>query len=536
MKTYLKPQAKWLVCALMLALIAAFAAVAVQFIKGRLLDQAISGHSGQALRLMALLLIVILFEIICYHVYNRCRGQYQTRALAQLRRDFFAAQLDKAQGLMDEQRQGELLAAYTEQMDTVAQKLLQNFPLLTEIFFKIIIVSTLLFLLDARIALMTLLLSTTPLYVPKLVQKHLERAQKAHTEAFARHLGQVTEWLSALVIIRNFGAGGPILSRFTTSNQQVREKHLQMLRLGYLSQTVSTCLSYLSHFIILAYAAWLVVQGSFSAGDFFIAVGMIDQMSWPILGISYYLQDMIAARPILQGLIDKMAPDPVPGEALHSLVEVQQVSAQNLGYAYPEQPPLFTGLDFEVKAGQKTLITGKSGGGKTTLINLLLACAYPTQGQILMNGVPARQVENILKQVTVMAQQPLLLEDSLRNNLSLYQEVADRDMIRVLKQVNLHQFASPQGLDHFIREGGRNLSGGERRRICLARSLLRPSPILILDEPLAEIDPESLRLVEDLLINLQGRTLFVVSHQVSQQLLSAFHHHIQVGEADIETP
>jgi len=182
-----------------------------------------------------------------------------------------------------------------------------------------------------------------------------------------------------------------------------------------------------------------------------------------------------------------------------------------------------------VKAGQKTLITGKSGGGKTTLINLLLACADPTQGQILMNGVPSRQVENILKQVTVMAQQPLLLEDSLRNNLSLYQEVADRDMIRVLKQVNLHQFASPKGLDHFIREGGRNLSGGERRRICLARSLLKPSPILILDEPLAEIDPESLKLVEDLLITLQGRTLFVVSHQVSPRLAAAFDHHIQVG-------
>ena len=529
MKRYLKPQAKWLVVALSLALFAALAAVAVQFTKGRLLDQAIARDGSQALSLMGLLLGLILFEIGCYYVYNRCRGQYQTRALAQLRRDFFAAQLDKVQGLMDEQRQGEQLAAYTEQIDTVAQKLLQNFPLLTEIFFKIIIVSTLLFLLDARIALMTLLLATTPLYVPKLVQKHLERAQKAHTEAFARHLAQVSEWLSALVVIRNFGAESPILSRFSTSNHEVRAKHLAMLRLGYLSQTVSTCLSYLSHFIILAYAAWLVVQGSFSAGDFFIAVGMIDQMSWPILGISYYLQDMIAARPILQGLIDKMAPEPAPREALHSLAEVQKVSAHNLGYAYPEQPPLFTGLDFEVKAGQKTLITGKSGGGKTTLINLLLACADPTQGQILMNGVPSRQVENILKQVTVMAQQPLLLEDSLRNNLSLYQEVADRDMIRVLKQVNLHQFASPKGLDHFIREGGRNLSGGERRRICLARSLLKPSPILILDEPLAEIDPESLKLVEDLLITLQGRTLFVVSHQVSPRLAAAFDHHIQVG-------
>ncbi|NLX83574.1 MAG: ABC transporter ATP-binding protein [Clostridiales bacterium] len=531
MKRYLMPQARWLVCALFLALTAALAAVAVQFIKGRLLDYAIAGQGSQSLQLMALLLGVILFEITCYYLYNRCRGQYQTRALTCLREDFFSAQLNKTQGLMDDKRQGELLAAYTEQIDTVDKKLLQNFPLLVEIFLKIIIVSTLLFLLDARIALMTLLLSTTPLYVPKLVQKHLERAQKAHTLAFSRHLAQVTEWLSALGMIKNYGAQAPILSRFTASNQQLRSKHLQMLRLGYLSQTVSTCLSYLSHFIILAYAAWLVVEGSFSAGDFFIAVGMIDQMSWPILGITYYLQDMIAARPILNGLIENMAPEPQPHETLVRLSRLNQVSAMELSFAYPGQPPLFSGLHFTVQSGEKVLITGPSGGGKTTLMNLLLASFMPSAGQIDFDHIPARQVANMQELVTIMAQQPMLLEDSLRNNLSLYRDVKDADMIRALMQVNLHEFASPEGLDRLIREGGKNLSGGEKRRICLARSLLRPSPILILDEPLAEIDPESLEMIEDLILCIQDRMLFVISHQVSPRLKAAFSHQIQVGEA-----
>lgn len=529
MKRYLRPQARWLVCALLLATIAALEAVSVQFIKGHLLDLAISGQKDQTLQRMALLLGVILFEIGCYYLYNRCRGTYQTRVQAQLRSDFFTAQLNKRQGLLDEARQGETLAAYTDQIDTVSRQIFQNFPLLAEIFLKIIIVSVLLFLLDVRIALLTLALATTPLYIPKLVQKHLERAQKAHTEAFSRHLGKVTEWLSGLIVIRNFGASKPILSRFTATNQEIRKKHLEMLKLGYLSQTVSTCLSYLSHFIILAYAAWLVVEGHFSAGDFFIAVGMIDQMSWPILGITYYLQDMIAARPILNTLIKGMAPDQQTEGPHTPIAAVLEIAAREAGFSYPDCPPLFSKLSFQVNAGQKCLITGKSGGGKTTLLGLLTGCCAPTEGHILFNGVPSVQVENLNSLVTVMAQQPMLFEDSLHNNLSMYQKLSDKEMISALKMVNLTSFADTAGLDSLIKEGGKNLSGGERRRICLARSLLRKTPVLILDEPLAEVDPDSVRMIEDLIISLRGVTLFVISHQVSPRFEAAFDLHIQVG-------
>ena len=128
-----------------------------------------------------------------------------------------------------------------------------------------------------------------------------------------------------------------------------------------------------------------------------------------------------------------------------------------------------------------------------------------------------------------MAQQPMLFEDSLHNNLSMYQKLSDKEMISALKMVNLTSFADTAGLDSLIKEGGKNLSGGERRRICLARSLLRKTPVLILDEPLAEVDPDSVRMIEDLIISLRGVTLFVISHQVSPRFEAAFDLHIQVG-------
>ena len=162
-------------------------------------------------------------------------------------------------------------------------------------------------------------------------------------------------------------------------------------------------------------------------------------------------------------------------------------------------------------------------------MGLLLALDSPTSGQICYNNIPAARVQNLFELVTVMRQQPALFEDSLRNNLSLYQDIPEEQMMAVLRQVNLSQFASPEGLDHMIREGGSNLSGGEKRRICLARTLLKGSPVMILDEPLAEVDPDTVNMIEELIINMKGTTLFLVSHQVSPRFESAFDLHIQVG-------
>lgn len=530
MKSYLCPRAGMLFIAVAVSTIAGFVSIAVQFIKGRLLDSAIGKTQEATLQLTLVLLCVIAFEILCYYLFNRVRGKYQADVKEHLRQDFFVSHLHQAPGRTAQQNQGQTLAAYTEQLDTVHSQLFVNLPLFSEVILKIIMVSAMLFFLDMRIALLTIFLSTTPLYVPKLIQKRLEKARLENTQAFASHLSRVNQWLEALDVIRNFGAQAAILNRFSVSNRYTRQKYLDMLKTTYLSQTLSTCLSYLSHFVILAYAAYLLTTGSFTAGDFFIAVGMIDQMSYPILSISMYLQEMVAARPVFEALRNQMAAKPDGQINKTPLHHLNTIAINRVSFAYPDAGVLFENLNLKVKAGQKVLITGTSGGGKTTLINLLMAYGEPTRGQILYDDIQASQVSNLNQLVTIMRQQPMLLEDSLRNNLSLYQPIGEADLITALQQVNLHQYASPKGLEHPVSESGQNLSGGEKRRICLARSLLRKTPVLILDEPLAEVDPDSVQLIEELLISLKGQTLFAISHQVSPRLLDAFDHHLHIGK------
>jgi len=316
---------------------------------------------------------------------------------------------------------------------------------------------------------------------------------------------------------------------FMRSNRHVQEKDYAMRKMGYIARSLTTLLSYLSHFLILAFSAWLVLEGSFTAGRFFIAVGMIDQLSYPIISISRYLQEITAARPVTKDLLAQIDAPAAADLPRADPDQPADIRFHNLSFAYPQGESILKGFTLHVAAGEKCLITGPSGGGKTTLMNMLLGYYQPDAGRLSIGGAAADRVKSPSELITILRQDPTLFNDTLRNNLSLYQSLPDAAMIAMLKSLNLHRFASPGGLDSLILEGGHNLSGGERKRICLARTLLRQSPILILDEPLANVDPQTAEDIAQLIAGLKGRTLFVISHQHSPAWACAFERRVNLG-------
>lgn len=125
-------------------------------------------------------------------------------------------------------------------------------------------------------------------------------------------------------------------------------------------------------------------------------------------------------------------------------------------------------------------------------------------GEILINGANAFCVKGLNERIAIMRQDPVLFNDTLRNNLTMYRDMGDDELIALLQKLNLSKFASREGLNAIISEGGSNLSGGERKRIALARTLLRKAPITIIDEPLANVDSETAEKIEDILSELSG--------------------------------
>ena len=185
---------------------------------------------------------------------------------------------------------------------------------------------------------------------------------------------------------------------------------------------------------------------------------------------------------------------------------------------------LFRSLHF--KKGKKYLLLGPSGGGKSTILRLLRKYINPDQGEVLIDDVNLDRIisEEYLSRLANVEQQVFLFEDSLRNNLTLYKDYPDDEVTAAIEAAGLKDFVlkQPAGLEQLILDNGKNVSGGEKARIAIARGLLRKSDILLLDEAFASLDDEVAKSIEKRLLALEGVTVIQVSHVVFPETIDQY--------------
>lgn len=518
MKKYIKSNSKSLFLAIVFSVIASFFAVRVQFLKGDVLDYALLKNMDNTLRYGLYLGVFIILELMFFYLYDINRGKFAVNSIKQLKLDYFKSLLGQDYPGFLKKKQGEYIAQYTNEMEIIENQYFGTIPMLAEIIIKIVIVSISLFILDYRIAIITLFLLTMPLYVPKLVEKRLQTAQTEFVKQFENHIKTITDWLNGFEIIKNFSIEKNIKEKFIESNNHTMEKNLKKRQIGYLTRSISALLSYFSHFIILIFAAYLVLRGDFSAGDFFIAVGMIDQLSYPIISLSYFIQDLVSVKPVNKSILEFINQE----STKHGTIDIpkeefKEVLYKDISFGYEDYDNIINYLNMKFLRDKQYLLKGVSGSGKTTSVNLLLDYYRPSTGTVKINDIPVNEIKNLNQIITIMRQDAVLFEESLRNNITMYQEIPDEKVISLLSKVGLDRYANHDSLDMVIHEGGTNLSGGEKRRVTLARSIIRETPILILDEPLANLDEKNAKAIESQLLSIKDRTVIIISHQFSSE-------------------
>lgn len=522
MKKYQKKNKAFFAGALFSVLISTVFAVVLQFFKGDVLDHALAGETDRLAFYVLLLILCILGEVLFYFCYAFFSAKFTAGCTRLLKHDIFESIMHRGYAAYKKHPEGEYIAKYVNESDAIKARRFQLLPAFWEIFFKIIFVSTALFALDWRIAFITIILLTTPLYIPKLIEKRLQKAQNEYLKASQENLAKVNDWLNGFEVIKNFSVERKIIDKFDETNDKAMGKMLRDATLAAQAQLITTLISYLSYFIVLSCSAWLVLRGDFSAGDFFVAVGMIDQLSYPLISLAGIIRQLVAVKPVCREMEAFIAEGTERKKERTLETCKEKIQYSNVSFSYPDNPPVLQNFDFTAYKGKHYLLKGPSGCGKTTAVNLLLRYYDVDRGTIMIDGVPVSQYDNIYGCVTVVRQEATLFHDSLRNNLTMYQEIPDEKLIAMLKKLGLEQFAERQALDRIIGENGFDLSGGEKKRVCLARALLRDTDILILDEPLANLDEPTAKKIEDLILKIRDKLVLIVSHQFTEEKIDSF--------------
>jgi subfamily B ATP-binding cassette protein MsbA len=232
------------------------------------------------------------------------------------------------------------------------------------------------------------------------------------------------------------------------------------------------------------------------------------------------IQEAIAASVRIFDVLDTK-PDIVDTPGAVELPPVKkEIEFKNVSFSY-DSAPVLSGINLKVKVGEVLAFVGMSGGGKTTLVNLIPRFYDVTGGKVLIDGVDIRDVKlkSLRSQIGIVTQQTILFSDTIKNNIAYgNKDTSQEEIDGAAKAANAYNFISrlPDGYDTMIGEDGARLSGGERQRLSIARALLKDAPILILDEATSSLDTESEKEVQKALENLmKGRTTFVIAHRLS---------------------
>ena len=332
------------------------------------------------------------------------------------------------------------------------------------------------------------------------------------------------ETITGIRIVKAFGMEDYETSRFMRSNKDLFNSYMRIIKTTALSHPVMETISMIGVAFVITYAIYAVIEWkTLTVGEFFSFLGALVFFYRPLKelnGINNVIQDGIAAAKRIFDVLDTEPEIRNRPDAISIPLDFKTIEFRNVAFRYDEDLVL-KDLSLAVRAGETVAIVGKSGGGKTTLVNLIPRFYDVTGGAILIDGVDIREatIESLRACTAIVTQQTILFNDTVRNNIAYgHTDTSVDEVARAARAAHAEQFirSLPQGFDTQIGEAGVKLSGGQRQRIAIARALLKNAPILILDEATSSLDTESEREVQTALDALmEGRTSFVIAHRLS---------------------
>ncbi len=315
-----------------------------------------------------------------------------------------------------------------------------------------------------------------------------------------------------------------IRDRFEKENYSFFRTFMHSTQVEAISAPVMEFIAVGAVAFILGYGGRGVIKGSWTAGEFFAFLGATLSIYSPFKNFSevnnIVQRSLAAAERVFKIIDEKPKVFNLPGASPLPPLQ-KEIIYDHVYYSYKDSELVLKDINLKVERGRTIALAGPSGGGKTTLVNLLLRFYDPVKGRIVIDGrdIKGATLESLRSQIGIVTQETILFNDTVRNNIAYgRQDIPLQKVVEVSKVANAHVFIErlPQGYDTVIGEKGITLSGGERQRLAIARALLKNPSILILDEATSALDTESEALVQDALNRLMaGRTVLVIAHRLS---------------------
>ena len=448
----------------------------------------------------------------------------RTRTLQKMRNEMFSRVMDMNVGYFSDQRKGDIISKITSDVGVVQFCISNTLQVSFCEPFLIVGYIVMMIAISWELAIFSVLfLPLVALLIGNIV-KRLRHPARTNQKRMGEMVSTLDESLSGIKVIKSYNATEYIKQKYYDISADLARLTLSMARRQQLASPMSEFLGITAVGVILVFGGALVSRGALDPGGFIAFVAIFSQITRPVRTFIDQFANInqgIAAGERIFSIIDTKPeiedkPDARELKGLRDKIEFRHVH-----FSYDGTREVIDDISFEIRRGQTVALVGPSGGGKSTLSELLPRFYDPTSGEILIDGISLRDYtqDSVRAHMSVVAQDTVLFNDTIEGNIAMGRPSATHEeIVEAAKVANADSFIRecPEGYGTNIGDRGVKLSGGQRQRLSIARAVLKNPDILILDEATSALDTESEKLVQDALNNLlKGRTSVVIAHRLS---------------------
>ncbi len=467
---------------------------------------------------------VFLSDIFRY-LSARVLERFKVNMVTRLRQAVFDNALGLHLGFFSSERKGDLISRVMTDVQEVENSIANTFSAAFKEFFTLIVYLVVLFSVSVSLTLFAFIIFPISGAFIAIIVKRMRRDARTGQERLGGLISLMDEAFGGMRVVKGFNAEGFIKARFWQENDMYRRAIKSMAYKREMAGPFSEFMGVTIVAFILLYGGSLVLsnQSELSAAQFIFYIITFSQVLRPAKEISNAFSNTqrgIASGERVLQLVDARneiieKPDARAIDAFRDRLEVK-----NLSFAYEQDVPVLRDINFTMEKGKTIALVGSSGGGKSTLADLVPRFYDPTVGQIVIDGHDLRDLktESLRALMGIVTQESILFNDSIYDNIAFGTDTTPQEVEAVARIANAHDFImeQPQGYQTIIGDRGTKLSGGQRQRLSIARAILKNPPILILDEATSALDTESEKLVQEALTHLmQNRTVLVIAHRLS---------------------
>lgn len=513
-----------------LAVFAALAAGSLNLILSWIIQQLMDTAAGEsgALSFRTLLLISAGFVLLCagLSLLNYAsQPRFLERAMRQYKDFAFKKLIGKSiSSFRDESAAGYLSALTNDAASIETNYLAQMLAMIT----KAVTFIGALLLMCRYSLLMTAIaagLTVLPLIASLLTGNRLQAVESRVSERNGEFTAALSDCLAGFTVVKNFKAEREIFRLFAQNNKALEHEKFTGRRIKTLVGMIGAVTGIFAQLGVFIAGVYLSMKGgSMTPGAVVLFVNLMNFIISPIAE----LPGLLACRKAALGLVDKLAAalersSSREGSEMLNRLE-HGIRLENVSFAYEPGKTVLHGINAEFEAGRAYALVGGSGSGKSTLLNLLMAAETNYSGHILADGIELSDIstESLYGTMAAIQQNVFVFNASIKDNVSMFRDFPKTEMDEAIARAHLGALIRERGEDYLCGENGSGLSGGEKQRISIARSLLKKSSVLLADEVTAALDVQTAHRVSSDILDLQGITRIVVTHTLEESLLRRY--------------